>query len=117
MTKLTSEVVNINDLHLDIISSPDATIAILDGVIDGEAFRWVGTAKRFPGDKFIPAIGRKLAISRAFARAARQFEKQGNGLVKCMDHNREASARSREESKSQPEGVRVHRVRRTKQAR
>lgn len=99
------------NLLLTTTSSSEATIATLTGNIDGEIFTWTGTAKRFPGDKFIPDIGRKLAIGRAFASAGRQFLKQGNGLVKSSDHNRAAAKLSREKRAAAKEsGIEVHRI-------
>lgn len=102
-------------LHLSVTSSSEATIAVLDGTIDGESYVWTGVAKRFPGDKYVPSIGRKLAIGRALASAGRQLIKQGNGLVKCTDHNREAAKKSREAR--QNGALEVHRVQRRSQKR
>lgn len=80
------------DLHLDVTTTPEATVAVLTGWIDGENYTWTGVSKRFPGDRYAPGIGVKLASGRALLRAAKQLIKQGNGLVKNMDDNRERQA-------------------------
>jgi hypothetical protein len=84
---------------IEVISTGEATIAILTVTFDdGVTRHWTGTAKRFSGqagekaDAFDPEIGSKLALSRAFAAASKQLERQAVGKVKCADDNRKASA-------------------------
>jgi len=100
------------DINLDVVTTPEATVAVLSGIINGEAYTWNGVSKRFPGDRYIPAIGIKIAVGRAFARAAKQMLKQGNGLVKNMDDNRERQA---EQAKAQKASPRYHRVSRRRE--
>lgn len=88
-----------------VVSSGEATIAVVSIDIDGILHSWEGTAKRDNGDKFNIEIGRKLALSRALDKAARQLERQANGLVKCTEDNRLQSLASR--NKPRPQRFRV----------
>lgn len=81
--------------HASVVSSSEATIAVVSILIDGVTHNWTGTAKRTPGDKFSSEIGRKLALSRALSKAARQLERQANGLVKSAEDNRLQAQRAR----------------------
>lgn len=74
-------------LTAEVVVSSEATIAVVTGTIEGETYTWEGTAKRFPGDKWVRKIGIQLAMSRALQRAAKQLAKQGNGAVKNIDDN------------------------------
>lgn len=82
----------------EVIATGEATIAIVTLGIEGVNYQWTGTAKRFAGqagekaDAFDAEIGTKLALSRAFAAASKQLERQAVGKVKCADDNRKASA-------------------------
>lgn len=64
---------------------------------------FVGTARRFGGDKDTPAdkadpqIGYTLALSRALKAAGARLERQANGLVKCAEDNRQASVDRQEQ--------------------
>lgn len=75
-------------LETRVVSSTDATIVIVSGVIDDERFEWEGTAKRDPGDRYNSEVGNKLALSRALSAAASQLARQANGLTKNIEDNR-----------------------------
>lgn len=72
-------------------STSEATIAELSVEIDGVTHSWAGTAKRDPLDEYNEQIGERLAVGRAFEKAARQLLRQGNGFVKSADDNRQQS--------------------------
>lgn len=74
-------------VDLEIVTTREATIAVLTATIDGQELSWTGTAKRFPGDKWVPGIGVRLAVGRAFAKAGNRLQRQGNGFVKNLDDN------------------------------
>lgn len=102
---------------IDVISTSEATIAILYIEIDGQEMEFAGTSKRDPSDKHNPEVGQKLAIGRALSKAGRRLERQANGLVACADHNRQQSIEAAKRPK--PAEAEVSRVtarpRRTKQ--
>jgi hypothetical protein len=88
-------------LGAEMVSTNDATIAVVKAFVAGEHFEWTGTSKRFPGDKGAkadrnnPAVGQKLALARALRAAAAQLERQANGLTKNIDDNRRQSEAAR----------------------
>lgn len=74
-------------VELEVVTTREATIAVLTATVDGEEMSWTGTAKRFPGDKWVPGIGLRLAVGRAFAKGGSRLQRQGNGFVKNLDDN------------------------------
>jgi hypothetical protein len=92
---------SVPNIESEIIATADATIAVMFAVIDGKEYRWTGTAKRVPEDKFVPEIGAKLALGRALEKAGRQLQRQANGFVKSMDDNAVHSAQAREARKKE----------------
>lgn len=93
----------------EIVSTSEATIVVVGGQVGGEQFQWAGTAKRFPGDKHLPQIGIRLALSRAFAKASKQMARQANGAVKSLDDNRRQSQEAKK--RKRPEKYKVQRTR------
>lgn len=94
----------ISDEHkavASVVSTGEATIAVVSIEIDGITHSWEGTAKRDTSDKFNLEIGRKLAMSRALDKAARQLERQANGMVKCTEDNRIQSLNARKRPRTQ----------------
>lgn len=94
-----------DQISITVTESREATIAVIDlepvfgddkVLADTGSLFVTGTAKVTPGDKFDPAIGRKLAVGRALEALGRKLIKQGNGLVKCADDNAVHSAQARE---------------------
>lgn len=99
-------------LAINVVTSPEATIATAIDATTGR--EWTGTAKRHPSDKkHVAAIGENLAISRVLRSVARSLEREGQGLVKCEEHNRKHAAQARkekEERKKNGETLQVYRV-------
>ena len=85
------------ELEVDVITTADASIAVVQAEIHNETYEWSGTARRFhgdeneDGDRHDPEVGAKLALSRAFRSAASQLERQAMGKLRSNDHNRLAS--------------------------
>jgi hypothetical protein len=88
----------------EITTTNDVSIAIVRAEINGEVYVWTGSSKRFCGDGTTPAdranpdVGARLALSRAFANASRQLERQANGIVKSDNDNRVQAAKARKDS-------------------
>ena len=91
------------DLTVEIITSVDATIAIVSGFNpDGTWVEWSGVAKRDPVDKYDLEVGTKLALSRALGAASRQIGRQAAGRVKSIDDNRAQSQAAKEKKTKEP---------------
>lgn len=83
------------EVTAEVVSTNDATIAVVSLVLDGVPFIWTGTAKREPGDRFSKEIGERLALSRAFDKAHKQMLRGANGLIKSAEDNRVQSKAQR----------------------
>jgi hypothetical protein len=76
-------------LSVHVISTSEASIAVVSGHIDGQDYIWTGTSKRGPEDRPVLETGSKLALARAFENAAKQLNRQADGALKNHDDNRE----------------------------
>lgn len=78
-------------IQTEIISSPTATIAIVQCWLGNDFIEVTGTAKRDNEDSYDREIGEKLALGRALESLSKKLLRQANGKVKCAEDNRLAA--------------------------
>lgn len=61
-------------VHVDI--TRDFTTVVITGILDGNQFEGLGTAKRSPHDKYNEQVGTDLALSRALIDAGLELERR-----------------------------------------
>ena len=90
-------------MTVDITSTSEATIVTLRAFVPvgdrDQVFEAHGTSKRDPHDKHNPEVATKLAYGRALESLGRKLQKQGNGLVKCIDDNNRANKKRKKRAK------------------
>lgn len=80
-----------NHITVDLVGqvcSHSTTAVELRLIVNGQAHRCFGEARRDPHDRHDPEAALALALSRAFASVTRKFERLANGKVKHNDHTK-----------------------------